>query len=56
MKCQRCEKPATFHITELASGQHQELHLCEACAREYLTQTEAEPQPASGLSNLFSQQ
>ncbi len=57
MKCQRCEKPATFHITELASGQHQELHLCEGCAREYLTQSEAEPQqPASGLTNLFSQQ
>jgi protein arginine kinase activator len=56
MKCQRCEKPATFHITELASGQHQELHLCEGCAREYLSQAEQEPQQASGLSNLFSQQ
>lgn len=56
MKCQRCEKPATFHITELASGQHQELHLCEGCAREYLSQTEQEPQQASGLSHLFSQQ
>ena len=42
MKCQRenCEKVATFHITELTGGSPQELHLCEECAREYLTQTE----------------
>ena len=29
MKCQQCEKPATFHITELTGGKPQELHLCE---------------------------
>ena len=33
MKCQQCEKPATFHITELTGGQPQELHLCEGCAK-----------------------
>ena len=41
MKCQQCEKPATFHITELTGGQPQELHLCETCAKSYLTQGEA---------------
>ncbi len=43
MKCQKCDKPATFHITELTGGKPQELHLCEEHAREYLTQAEAEP-------------
>ena len=33
MKCQQCEKPATFHITELTGPQPQELHLCETCAK-----------------------
>ena len=33
MKCQKCERPATFHITELTGGKPQELHLCEEHAR-----------------------
>ena len=37
MKCQKCERPATFHITELEGGKHTELHLCEEHARGYLT-------------------
>lgn len=37
MKCQKCNKPATFHITELTGGKPEELHLCEEHAREYLT-------------------
>jgi protein arginine kinase activator len=37
MKCQQCERPATFHITELTGGKPQELHLCEEHARTYLT-------------------
>jgi len=50
MKCQKCDKPATFHITELEGGKHQELHLCEEHARHYLTQGESEPSgaPAAG--------
>lgn len=50
MQCQQCEKPATFHITELTGEEHQEIHLCEDHARTYLTQNEAgetvEPTPA----------
>jgi len=56
VKCQRCEKPATFHITELAGGQHQELHLCEGCAREYLTESEPKPGQGAGLTSELSQQ
>lgn len=36
MKCQRCEKQATFHITEIAKPEVIEVHLCEECARQYL--------------------
>ena len=47
MKCQQCDKPATFHITELTGGKPQELHLCEDHARQYLTQSSSEPPTAS---------
>ena len=44
MKCNRCEKPATFHITERVGDKEQwdEVHLCEECAREYLSKPNAE--------------
>ena len=35
-KCQRCQSPATLHITEiLGPGQFEEVHLCEQCATKY---------------------
>lgn len=42
MKCQRCEKPATFHITDLVDGTPKELHLCEQCAHTFLSPAEEE--------------
>jgi protein arginine kinase activator len=39
MKCQQCDRPATFHITELTGGKLQEVHLCEEHARQYLTRS-----------------
>ena len=37
MKCQKCSKMATLHITEvLSEEQFEELHLCEDCAQKYL--------------------
>jgi protein arginine kinase activator len=37
MKCQKCPKAATLHITEIvAEDQVEELHLCEDCAHKYL--------------------
>jgi protein arginine kinase activator len=57
MKCQQCDKPATFHITELTGGKPQELHLCEEHAREYLTQSGNEPAAASGsMASVLAQQ
>ena len=37
MKCQRCPKQATLHITEvLGDAGFEEVHLCEDCAKKYL--------------------
>jgi len=55
MKCQQCEKPATFHITELTGGKPQELHLCEDHARQYLTQSSHEPSGAGSMAAVLAQ-
>jgi protein arginine kinase activator len=34
MRCQRCQKEATVHLTEPVKGQRRELHLCPHCARK----------------------
>lgn len=55
MKCQHCEKPATFHITELTGADGPKvLHLCEDHAREYLNGNGESPTTA--LSNMLAQQ
>jgi protein arginine kinase activator len=37
MKCQRCSRPATLHITEVLPGDRfDELHLCEECGNKHL--------------------
>jgi protein arginine kinase activator len=42
LKCQKCAKPATYHITEILSEEHyEELHLCEECYHKLAV----EPQP-----------
>jgi protein arginine kinase activator len=56
MKCQQCDKPATFHITELTGGKPQELHLCEDHAREYLTASSNEPSPSAGMAAVLAHQ
>ncbi len=49
MKCQHCEKPATFHITELTGAEPQEVHLCEDHAQEFLAPaTEADAGGSGG--------
>lgn len=55
MKCQYCEKPATFHITELTepSGP-QIMHLCEEHARGFL-QKES-PSPAASIAGALAKQ
>jgi protein arginine kinase activator len=56
MKCQKCDKPATFHITELTGGKPQELHLCEEHAREYLTSSGSEPSSGGSMAAVLAQQ
>ena len=46
-KCRRCSKPATLHITEIRKGEVAEIHLCEVCAKDYLTQADAAPSEES---------
>jgi protein arginine kinase activator len=48
-KCRRCSKPATLHITELRQGEATEIHLCETCAKDYLSQAEEMSTPESEL-------
>jgi protein arginine kinase activator len=56
MKCQKCDRQATFHITELAGGKPHEVHVCEEHAREYLAETEPEPNQIGSLAGALAQQ
>ena len=57
MQCQQCEKPATFHITELTGDEHQEIHLCEDHARGYLMQSEGgEVQEQQSVTDAWADQ
>ncbi|MFW6146617.1 MAG: UvrB/UvrC motif-containing protein [Planctomycetota bacterium] len=31
-KCDKCDRPATVHLTEIVEGEKTEKHLCEVCA------------------------
>jgi protein arginine kinase activator len=42
-KCRSCTKPATLHITEVQKDEVTEIHLCEFCAKDYLSQAEESP-------------
>ena len=55
MKCQKCDKPATFHITEIEGGKPHELHFCEDCARQYLTGS-GEASQAATMAGALAQQ
>lgn len=50
--CERCNKPATVHLTEISGGKRVEKHLCDACAQEegYVQQTHV---PINELLNQF---
>ncbi len=56
MKCQKCEKPATFHITELTGEEPLERHLCETCAQAYLTQEDGQATPAPTIGGVLAKQ
>lgn len=57
MKCQKCEKPATFHITDLVDGATNELHLCEDCAQSFLAPPSNESSDVMpAMAGLLAQQ
>lgn len=55
MKCQKCEKPATFHITELTGPEPKEHHLCENHAREYLEDSSEQGENAGNLATTLAE-
>lgn len=56
MKCQKCEKPATFHITDLSGDDVLALHLCPDCAKSYLQPEESGSSSGAPTTMGFLQQ
>jgi protein arginine kinase activator len=58
MKCQRCPKQATLHITEvLGEDRYEEVHLCEDCAKKYLIEPQKQgPNAKAGASEEVSEE
>jgi protein arginine kinase activator len=50
MKCDKCTKKATVHLTEIVDGKVMEMHLCEDCARDQSEQMEQQ----FGLADLLA--
>jgi protein arginine kinase activator len=51
LKCQKCPKTATLHITEiLGEEQIEELHFCEECAHRFLYEQSAKNAPGKNPS------
>ena len=52
-KCQRCQSPATLHITEIVGPTHiEEVHLCEQCATKYAQEGPVKAGAAKGAKEL----
>ena len=46
MKCEKCAKPATFHITDIVEkGKHREFHFCDEHARQHLAPPDETTEP-----------
>ncbi|MBL8890972.1 MAG: UvrB/UvrC motif-containing protein [Planctomycetaceae bacterium] len=56
MKCQRCDKQAAFHITDLTGESVSSVHLCPACAKDYLEPQQAKKVETSSLISMLSKQ
>lgn len=48
MKCQKCQKPATYHITDIERGKPLEYHFCEEHAKLHLAVDQASEMPDMG--------
>ena len=42
-RCQKCAKPATYHITDIERGKPKEYHFCDEHARQHLTPQDEPP-------------
>lgn len=51
MKCQKCSKPATYHITDIERGKAREHHFCDEHAREHI-EPNRESSPSIGAGKL----
>jgi protein arginine kinase activator len=50
-KCQRCQNPATLHITEImGADKFEEVHLCEQCAPKYFQEGQQKAAPGKALT------
>ncbi len=60
MKCQKCDKKAVLHLSDLTGGKPVEIHLCAEHAQEYLSQNQGGAQEqmnmASALATHLAQQ
>lgn len=57
MKCQKCDKQAAFHITDLTDDETVlSVHLCPSCAKEFLESDSQEPQEATAIVSMLSKQ
>ena len=54
-KCQKCDKVATYVISELMGSKPKEHHFCEEHAREYLGQLSVQGGTAGNLVSALSQ-
>ena len=55
MKCQKCDKLATFHITDLSGDQLLALHLCADCVKDYL-QPDKPAKKAPAVTSMLASQ
>ena len=56
MKCQQCEKPATFHITDITGDELLAHHLCPDCAKRYLQPEQLTETAAPVISGVLKQE
>lgn len=53
MKCQRCNNPATLHITEVYDDDRwEDFHLCEQCASKHLSEAPSKAASSSVKASL----
>ena len=54
MKCQKCDREATFNVAILTGPEPKELHFCDEHAQEYLSQPAVQGSAAGSLASLLA--